>query len=220
MEIKIVEFLENEGEQTLRRQLPYIKKETAHIEEQPEVLKWVINEGLLPSGDAVNLYNKVCSTIASHQERCADLQESQSRNQDEEAASREKTISRYFITDIVCSAFSLLFTLAAFGFSIATFFADAPLILSICLLVYFTLAAILATKGLLGALNGKKHAHELAHKVVEKEFQENEELLADLTEEIEELYNCTTLLEWYTDRNGLPIKNVSGAPERILPIIS
>ena len=62
--INIVEFLENEGEQTIQGKLGYIKRETGHIQDdQADVLKWVISEGLLPSSDAVNLHGRICENI-------------------------------------------------------------------------------------------------------------------------------------------------------------
>lgn len=218
MELKIVDFLENEGEQTIRRQLDYIKKETAHIENQPEVLHWVIDEGLLPSSDAVNLYGKVCENIAENQETAARLQEQQSHSQEEEVSKKESIIRSYFGADIASSVIWLLLCVGMFFVCVASFYAKIHIFLPIFFCLYFVFATIFGVKSLIAAINGKRSARGLAKKVVEREFQENEEMLQELSAEIEELYSCTSLLEWYTDRNGLLIKNVSAAPVRMPPI--
>lgn len=218
MKIKIVDFLEKEGEQTIQRQLGYIRRETAHIENQPEVLHWVIDEGLLPSSDAVNLYSKVCESIASNQEAFAQLQEKQSHSQEEEVSKKEHIIRRYFSTDIASSAIWLVLCIGMLFVCIASFYAKINIVLPIMFCLYFVFATIFGAKSLISAVDGKRSARELAYKVVEKEYQQNEEMLAELSAEIEELYSCTSLLEWYTDRNGLIIKNVTAAPVRMPPI--
>ena len=223
--IDIIEFLENDGEQTIKRQLNYIKRETESLEDdQAAILRWIVKEGLLPSSDAVNLYKQVENNIERNNEEVTRLTAEQKIDRKTAVSDRIKALKKLALTTIGSGLIALIGCLACIQFAMllisrsvsnhgnVAFLATMG---TIILTVFVALAGIgLFCYGLLHlimGIRGLSNLSERAKKNVDTKILSIKIRLQELSNDTAELLNCQQILKVYTDRNGLPLRNINPA---------
>ena len=223
--IDIIQFLEEDGEQTIKRQLNYIKRETEPFEDdQAAILRWLVKEGLLPSSDAVNLYKQVENNIEHNNEETTRLTEEQKIDRKTAVSDRIKVLKRMALTTIVSGLIALIGCIACVQFALlliarftSTIGSRPPFatVGTILLTVLVALAAIgLFCYGLLHliwGIRGLTNIGERAKKSVDTKILSAKIRLQELSNDTAELLNCRQILSVYTDKNGLPLRNINPA---------
>ena len=223
--IDIIEFLEEDGEQTIKRQLNYIKRETEPFEDdQAAILRWLVKEGLLPSSDAVNLYRQVENNIEKNNEEVSRLAEEQKIDRKTAVSDRIKVLRKLAFTPIAnglvaligsAACVQLVMAMISHNVGILVNTAFLPTMGRILLAVFVVLAGIgLFCYGMLHLIwgvRGLSNVGERAKKNVDSKLLSIKIRLQELSNDTAELLNCQQVLKVYTDRNGLPLRNTNPA---------
>lgn len=223
--IDIIEFLEEDGEQTIKRQLNYIKKETEPFEDdQAAILRWLVKEGLLPSSDAVNLYRQVENNIEKNNEEVSRLAEEQKIDRKTAVSDRIKVLRKLAFTSIASGLVALIGSAACVQLVMAIISHNVGVLVNtaflptmgrILLAVFVVLAGIgLFCYGMLHLIwgvRGLSNVGERAKKNVDSKLLSIKIRLQELSNDTAELLNCQQVLKVYTDRNGLPLRNTNPA---------
>lgn len=223
--IDIIEFLEEDGEQTIKRQLNYIKKETEPFEDdQAAILRWLVKEGLLPSSDAVNLYRQVENNIEKNNEEVSRLAEEQKIDRKTAVSDRIKVLRKLAFTSIASGLVALIGSTACVQLVMAIISHNVGVLVNtaflptmgrILLAVFVVLAGIgLFCYGMLHLIwgvRGLSNVGERAKKNVDSKLLSIKIRLQELSNDTAELLNCQQVLKVYTDRNGLPLRNTNPA---------
>lgn len=223
--IDIIEFLEEDGEQTIKRQLNYIKRETEPFEDdQAAILRWIVKEGLLPSSDAVNLYRQVENNIEKNNEEVSRLAEEQKIDRKTAVSNRIKVLRKLAFTSIASGLVALIGSAACVQLVMAMISHNVGVLVNtaflptmgrILLAVFVVLAGIgLFCYGMLHLIwgvRGLSNVGERAKKNVDSKLLSIKIRLQELSNDTAELLNCQQILKVYTDRNGLPLRNTNPA---------
>ncbi len=223
--IDIIEFLEEDGEQTIKRQLNYIKRETEPFEDdQAAILRWLVREGLLPSSDAVNLYRQVENNIEKNNEEVSRLAEEQKIDRKTAVSDRIKVLRKLAFTSIASGLVALIGSAACVQLVMAIISHNVGVLVNtaflptmgrILLAVFVVLAGIgLFCYGMLHLIwgvRGLSNVGERAKKNVDSKLLSIKIRLQELSNDTAELLNCQQILKVYTDRNGLPLRNTNPA---------
>ena len=223
--IDIIEFLEEDGEQTIKRQLNYIKRETEPFEDdQAAILRWLVKEGLLPSSDAVNLYRQVENNIEKNNEEVSRLAEEQKIDRKTAVSDRIKVLRKLAFTSIASGLVALIGSAACVQLVMAMISHNVGILVNtaflptmgrILLAVFVVLAGIgLFCYGMLHLIwgvRGLSNVGERAKKNVDSKLLSIKIRLQELSNDTAELLNCQQVLKVYTDRNGLPLRNTNPA---------